>query len=319
MEDTQSAPRDGEAGQGLTAIVFPGMGPCNFADVGKYMVLDRYARRRLAAADEALGYSVLQRFRATDHEYSEATQIAFLINSVALADRAVDAMGLDPDLCVGPSFGQKAATAFVDSMPFGDVVRMTAELARCEEEFFATEYSDVITQSFVRTPEERTKEILAELEARGEWYEISGYLDHDFYFVSVRESSLDFFKQRIRDAGGYSMYSMRPPVHARAFSALRRKVEDEVFSRYDVAAPRIPVIADQNGTTVTDAEAMRTMLLDTFDRPINWPDVVSALRRGGVTDLWFTGADNLFHRLDCTTKNFRVTAVTPKNALRPEK
>ena len=127
MENTQSAPQETPAEQGLTAIVFPGMGPCNFADVGKYMVLDRYARRRLAAADEALGYSVLQRFRATDHEYSEATQIAFLINSVALADRAVDAMGLEPDLCVGPSFGQKAATAFVDSLPFGDVVRMTAD------------------------------------------------------------------------------------------------------------------------------------------------------------------------------------------------
>ncbi|WP_285633079.1 ACP S-malonyltransferase [Lentzea sp. NBRC 102530] len=317
MEENQNTTTEAE--QGRTAIVFPGMGPSSFADVGRYMVLDRYARRRLAAADEALGYSVLERFRGADDEYSEATQIAFLINSVALADRAVDVMGLSPDVCVGPSFGQKAATAFVGSLPFADVVRMTAELARCEEEFFSTQYSDVVTQSFVRAPKERTMEILAEMEARGEWHEISGFLDSDFYFVSVRESFLDDFKQRIRAAGGYSMYSMRPPVHARAFGDLRRKAEDEVFSRYEVAAPRMPVIADQNGAVVTSADDMRTMLLDTFDQPINWPDVVSGLQAEGVSELWFTGADNLFHRLHCTTKNFRVTAVTPKTALKPAK
>jgi [acyl-carrier-protein] S-malonyltransferase len=300
-----------------TAIVFPGMGPASCVDVGRFMVLDPFARRRLAAADAALGYSVLDRFRAVEDDYSEFTQVAFLINSLALADRAVEVDGVTPEVCVGPSFGQKAAAVFVESLPFAEVVRLTAELARCEEDFFTTEYTDVVTHSFVRTPTERLTEILAEMDRRGEWYDMSGYLDRGFYLVSVRESDLKSFKQRIRDAGGYSMYSMRPPVHARAFGALRRRAEEEVFSRYQIADPKLPVIADQDGALVTDAAAVRTMMLDTFDRPLNWPDTVAGLTRFGVKRLCFTGSDSLFHRLSCTTESFEVTSLSPRKAMRP--
>ncbi|GAA3117598.1 hypothetical protein GCM10020254_75560 [Streptomyces goshikiensis] len=79
-----------------TAIVFPGMGPASFAEVGKFLMLDPYARVRLAEADEALGYSVFDRFRDAEEDYSVDFQIAFLVNSMALADRAVDTLGVSP-------------------------------------------------------------------------------------------------------------------------------------------------------------------------------------------------------------------------------
>src|SRR5437868_12751036 len=92
-----------------TALIFPGMGPSSFAAVGKFMVLDPYVRRLLPIADAALGYSLLDRFYESEEEYSEYTQVAFLVNSLALAHRAEEELGMRPDYCVGPSFGQKAA------------------------------------------------------------------------------------------------------------------------------------------------------------------------------------------------------------------
>jgi [acyl-carrier-protein] S-malonyltransferase len=59
---------------------------------------------------------------------------------------------------------------------------------------------------------------------------------------------------------------------------------------------------------------MREMMLDTFDRPIDWPAVVDTLAGHGVTTAYVTGPDLLFHRLDCTTRHFRVVPVTPKTA-----
>ncbi|MFF1561797.1 ACP S-malonyltransferase [Streptomyces sp. NPDC058279] len=292
-----------------TAIVFPGMGPSSFAEVGKFLLLDPYARKRLAEADEALGYSVFDRFRTSEEDYSVHSQIAFLVNSMAMADRAVDTLGLSPTVCTGPSFGQKAAAAFVGSLPFADVVRLTADLARCEEEYFSGAYEDVVTHSFVRTPQERLDEILAGFDDRGAWYDVSGRLDAGFHMLSVREKELDGLKAGISAAGGYSMYSMRPPVHAAAFSALRHKAEEEVFGAYELADPAMPVVADQDGTVVRDATGMRTMMLDTFDRPIHWPSVVESLKDLGVGTVCVTGPDNLFHRLDLTKDTFEVRTV----------
>ncbi|MFJ6619850.1 ACP S-malonyltransferase [Kitasatospora sp. NPDC091335] len=280
------------------------------------MVLDRYARRRIADADRALGYSLLDRFYAADDDYSEYTQVAFLVNSLALADRAEDVMGMRADYVAGPSFGQKAAAAWTGAMDYPDVVRMTAELARCEQEFFATEHTDVVTHSFVRVPEDDFREYLDGLTADGEWYDVSGRLDEGFYMLSVREHLLEGLKKAVGAMGGYSMYTMRPPVHAEAFDGLRRRAEEEVFSRYEIGAPAQTVIADQDGSRVTTADRMRTMMLDTFDKGIRWPDVVDSLLGLGVRKLYITGPENLFRRVQCTTRNFDVVAVDPKSVLR---
>ncbi|GLX41724.1 malonyl CoA-acyl carrier protein transacylase [Streptomyces roseochromogenus] len=300
-----------------TAIVFPGMGPASFAEVGKFLLLDPYARVRLAEADEALGYSVFDRFRDAEEDYSVDFQIAFLVNSMALADRAVDTLGAVPTVCAGPSFGQKATAAFVGSLSFPEVVRLTAELARCEEEYFADAYEDVVTHCFVRTPQDRLDEILAGFDDRGAWYDSSGRLDAGFHMLSVREGDLDALNAGISAAGGYSMYSMRPPVHAAAFSALRKKAEEEVFGAYEFADPSLPVVVDHDGSVIRDAAGMRTMMLDTFDRPIHWPRMVESLKGLGVGTLYMTGPDSLFHRLDVTKDNFEVHAVgLPKKRAR---
>ncbi|RLV10401.1 ACP S-malonyltransferase [Streptomyces griseocarneus] len=297
--------------QPTTALVFPGMGPSSFSEVGKFLVLDPYARKRLAEADEALGYSVFDRLRDSEDDYSEATQIAFLVNSMASADRAVEELGIDPDIVVGPSFGQKAATAFVGSLPFPELVRLTAEMARHEIAYFTEEYQDAVTHTFFRTPQDKLDELLAEFDERGEWYDYSGYLDEGFCMLSLREKELEGLKQRVSGIGGYSMYTMVPAVHAPAFKELRRRVEEDVLPKYELADPRLPVVTDQDGTVIRTADELRTMLLDTFDRPIHWPKVVATLKEAGVAKVCISGPDNLFHRLECTKSSFEVVTVGP--------
>ncbi|MEU0923206.1 ACP S-malonyltransferase, partial [Streptomyces solisilvae] len=64
------------------------------------------------------------------------------------------------------------------------------------------------------------------------------------------------------------MYTMVPAVHAPAFAELRRRAAEEILPKYDILDPKLPVVTDQDGTIVTTADALRTMLLDTFDLPI---------------------------------------------------
>ncbi|SOD66878.1 [acyl-carrier-protein] S-malonyltransferase [Streptomyces zhaozhouensis] len=299
------------------AIVFPGMGAMSFEDVGKFMLVNPYARKLLATADEVLGYSVIDGFRDAEHDYAEASQVAFLINCLALAQWAEAQLGLDPMLCAGPSFGSKATTAYTGCLSVEDTVLMSARIARCQDEYFAKEHTDIVTHSFVRTPTERLTEILGEMDERDWWHDMACYVDDDMHMVSLREDALEWFKERVRGAGGLSLYTMRPPLHSSAFAALRRKAEEEVFAGLSFADPRIPVVSDHDGTLLRTGDQIRNLLLDGIVRQLRWPLVVDTLRAQGVGTVHVAGPDSLFGRVRRTTDNFEVVRLTPRMALRP--
>ncbi|QLH19397.1 ACP S-malonyltransferase [Streptomyces sp. Rer75] len=309
------APRRGEQ---ASAVVFPGLAGTTFSALGKFLVLDRFARPRVRVADEVLGYSLLDRFRASaDDDYSEAAQVASLISSLALAERAEELLGVRPRLCAGPSFGLRPLAVYSGSLDLAEGIRLTAQIARREREYFRTRHSDVVTHTVVRVPAGPLAELLAEWTGRGDWIEVSGDLDDGFAMISMREALLDEFKAAITAMGGYSMQTMRPPAHATVLGELREAMERDVFAGFDIRAPHITVVKDQDGSIVDTGEAMRTMLLDTFHRPFDWRAVVGALVAAGVRTIHFTGADLLFSRLDSTVRHFHVVKVDPKSALRP--
>jgi [acyl-carrier-protein] S-malonyltransferase len=134
-------------------IVFPGMRPSGHADLGKFIVTDPCARRLRRVADDVLGYPLMDWYREAESNYSEYSQVAFLITCFALAERACVHLDAEPAACAGPSFGGKAALAYAGVLSFSDVTLLVSQLARCEEEYFRGEHQDVVTQSVARTPE----------------------------------------------------------------------------------------------------------------------------------------------------------------------
>ncbi|PRY01752.1 ACP S-malonyltransferase [Allonocardiopsis opalescens] len=302
-----------------TAVVFPGMGPSQYADVSRFMLVNPVARRLVAAAGEALGYSLVDRYREAEGDYSEYAQVAFLVNCLALAEWARDALGVEPELCAGPSFGGKAAAAHAGTLAFPDAVRLTARLARLMEDYFGREHRDAVTLSFVRTPEPALAEILAEMDERGEWYDIACRIDEDFHMVTLREGGLERMQARLRAVGGLPLYSMRPPLHSAAFAGLRRRAEEEVFADFHFADPKLPVVSDHDGSVLTSAEQVRTLLLDGIVRALRWPEVVAAFKEAGVTRVCVAGPDSLFGRVGITTANFDVVAANPRLAMQPRR
>jgi [acyl-carrier-protein] S-malonyltransferase len=302
-----------------TALVFPGMGPTSFDEVSRFMVANPFARRRVAEADQVLGYSLVRRYRETPGDYSPAAQVAFLVNCLALADWHADRSDEAPIAVTGPSFGGKAAAVRAGALGFADAVTMTAGFADLMTDYFATSHTDVVTQSFARTSPALLAEILAELDEAGEWYDISCYVDADFTMLSLREHRLGWLEQRLRSAGGLPLYTLRPPMHSRAFGELRRRAEAEVVAGMRFADPVVPLIADLDGKPRGTAGEVREWLLDGFIRPVRWPDVVATLRGLGVGTLLVAGADSLFTRVPCTTGTFTVVPASPRSVMQPRR
>ncbi|RJL31816.1 ACP S-malonyltransferase [Bailinhaonella thermotolerans] len=292
------------------------MGPTAFADVEGFATEVPVARRLFAEADEALGYPVLDRFRDAEGDYSEYAQVAFLVTCLALAEWAErEALPARPGLCAGPSFGGKAAAAYVGCLSFADAVWMTARLARCVADYFSREHGDLVTHSFVRVAPETAERMFGELTARGRRADVACRVDRDFFMVTLSADDLPGLEKAIRAAGGLSLYTMRPPMHSPALARLRERAEKEVLAELEFAEPRLPVISDHDGSALTTGEQVRALLLDGFVRRMHWPETVAALRGRGVRTVCVAGPDGLFGRVPATTRNFEVVPVGPKRPL----
>jgi [acyl-carrier-protein] S-malonyltransferase len=306
-----------------TAMIFPGIGPSSFKEVAKFLLLNPAARPLVAEADETLGYSLVDRYREAESagqgEYTEYSRMAFLVTCLALAAWASENYGLEPEYCAGPSFGGTPAAVFSGALDFGKAVWLTAEWGRHVDAYFARENGDIVTQSFARTPPDRLREVLAELDERGEWYDMAAYVDEDFSMLSVRESSVEWLQQRLRAAGGLPLYVMRPPMHSRAFAPLRDTLQSQVFARVHFRDCEIPVVSDHDGTVLRSADEIRTLILDASVRPVRWPDALATLKERGVRRVCVAGQDALWGRVAAVTRNFEVLAAKPETALRPRR
>ncbi|MFB7666057.1 ACP S-malonyltransferase [Kitasatospora sp. NPDC056138] len=300
-----------------SATVFPAMGPSRFADFGRFMIVNAEARARFAVADEVLGYSVFDALRGAEDDYDEVAQVASFVTSLALVEWSGKSSPEPAGYCAGVSFGKMAAAAHAGVLPFDAAVRLVAETARCERDYFAGRHSDIVTHSFVKVPRETLDQLLAELTDADEWFEISSYLDHDLYMVSLHERALAGFKERIGAVGGYSLYTMRPPAHASLFGPLRDRIEQEILPGYELSDPRIPIVSDQDGSLVRTAGQAREWILGGYVRPMRWPGIVDTLVAQGVERISVVGRDRLLRRLRCTVDNFATTTIAPESALRP--
>ncbi|MFI9273478.1 ACP S-malonyltransferase [Kitasatospora sp. NPDC052896] len=290
------------------------MGPSRFADFGRFMVVNAAARSRFAVADEVLGYSVFDALRESEDDYAEVAQVTSFVVSLALVEWSGQS---GESHCAGVSFGKMAAAAHAGVLPFEEAVRLVAETARCERDYFAEQHTDIVTHSFVKVPADTLDTLLAELTDAGEWFEISSYMDRDMFMVSLSERALEGFKRRIGEAGGYSLYTMRPPAHAGIFGELRERIDREVLSGYQLRDPVLPIVSDQDGSLVNSAEQARDWILGGFTRPMRWPGVVDTLAAQGVRRISIVGRDRLLRRLKCTVENFSTATIAPESALRP--
>lgn len=303
-----------------SALVFPGMGPSPFAEVGKFMLVNPFARELVAEADDTLGCSLFDRFREAQGDYSVPAQVAFFVNCLALARWAEDEFGFAPDFVTGPSFGGKATAVRSGALSFADGIRLTERFAHVLDAFFADDYAEeVATQSFARTSADALEEILAELTEQGEWHDVTCVVDDDFRMLTLRASRLEWLQQRLRTAGGLPLYVMRPPMHSAAFAALRERAAVEVMDGLDFRDPALAVVSDQDGTVLTTGEEVRDLLLDCCVRAVAWPTALAALRDRGVGTLYVAGQDALFGRVGAATRNFKVVAANPRLALRPRR
>ncbi|MGW6441562.1 ACP S-malonyltransferase [Lentzea sp. NPDC055074] len=294
-------------------LVFPGMAPSNHAAVGEFMSRSPHARRRLAVADEVLGFRLVDALRDSRDDTSVAAQVSFAVNCLALADWAEEELGVEAVACAGPSFGQFAAAAYAGCLPFTELVRLVALVAEMENQYFREHHRDVVTHFFYRTPPDRLADLLARAVADNVWFELSSRFDDDFHAICLREQDVPWFRENVLAASGVPLHTLRPAVHCALFAGLRDRLAAEVYPKFHFTPPAIPLVSAQDGTVLSSADQVLGLLAGECVRPVDWPAAAAGLRAAGVTRVCVPGPSNLFDRL--SAKHFEVHAAGPERAM----
>lgn len=295
------------------AVFFPGLVPTGFGPVARFVTESEYARRRFAEADEVLGYSLADAYRdASIHDW-EVFQSAFLALTLALADWAECHEGMSPAVCGGQSFGGIVSAVYCGSLSYADALRLVRASSQVEQDYFESLAEPVGCYFFTNIPREKVIRLVDEFRDAGEWIEISVEMDSDIFAVSAQMRTIEKFKARTRELGGFSFYTMNRAEHCAGVADLRERLYREVYSRFTWRSPRVPILSDVDGRLIDDPESIMQDLLDGWVYPVRWSTMIEGLRRAGTTRVYVIGPRMIFSR--ATRDVFPTLAITPKHAL----
>ncbi|GAA4621137.1 ACP S-malonyltransferase [Saccharopolyspora hordei] len=295
------------------ALYFPGLVPTKFSTIETFLRTDDHARRRLAEADEFLGYSLMDAYAEADVYDWEVYESGFMVVTLALADWALENVELNPVLCGGQSFGAIIAAVFSGALSYQDGLALVRNSVLVEVDYFDHQPEPLGCLFFYRMTSQQVDDLVAEFRAAGRDVEVSIYLDDSVHAVSGTLADLELLEARVREAGGFPFYTMNRSEHCPSVRPLRDRLETEVYDRVSWHRPKWPMLSDVSGKLLTDPEEIEQDLLDGWVTPVHWSTVVGGMRDAGTEQVHIIGPRNMFSRI--TNNALPTEVITPKKVV----
>jgi [acyl-carrier-protein] S-malonyltransferase len=275
------------------AFVFPGQGSQTIG-MGKALA-DSYPRARAVfdEVDAALGESLstlIWEGAADELTLTQNAQPALMATSLA-AMRALQAEGAGIDaaaMVAGHSLGEYSALAATGALSVADTARLLRIRGRAMQE--AVPVGDGAMAAVLGLDLAAARQ-LAEDAAEGQVLEAANDNDPAQVVLSGHRAAVERAVEMARDRG--AKRAMLLPVSAPFHCALMAPAAEAMraaLAEVEIAAPRVPVVANVTAESVTDPETIRTLLVEQVTGAVRWRESVEHMGRHGVTEIWEIGA-----------------------------
>ncbi|MFX3635519.1 MAG: ACP S-malonyltransferase [Candidatus Pristimantibacillus sp.] len=301
-----------------TAFVFPGQG-AQAVGMGKdvYEAFD-HSRTIFAEADEALGFELSDIiFNGPDDMLKQTanTQPALLTVSVALLEALKDS-GLKPDYVAGHSLGEYSALVAAGVLSFADAVRTV----RARGQFMEQAVPDGLGAMAAVLGAERDvlAGLCASITAEGHAVELANVNCPGQIVVSGTAEGVQAVVERGKEAAGAKRViplDVSGPFHSSLMKPAAERLGG-VLESLSMADASVPVVANVTANAVTEASAIRELLVEQVYSPVLWEDSVRYLIEQGVDTFVEIGSGTvlagLIKKID---KNVRVISINSLAAL----
>lgn len=289
------------------AFVFPGQGAQTIG-MGKALA-DAYpeAKAVFEEVDEALGEklsALIWEGEQDELTLTQNAQPALMATSLA-AMRALEAEGVSVEAAsyvAGHSLGEYSALAAAGSLSIADTARLLRTRGQAMQAAVPVgvgAMAALLGLDFAAATE------VAEVAAQGDVCQAANDNDPGQVVVSGHKAAVERAVDLAKEKGAKRAVLL--PVSAPFHCALMQPAAEamaEALSHVDIAAPKVPVVANVVASGVTNPATIRSLLVDQVTGSVRWRESVAWMAGEGVTEIYEIGAgkalSGMVRRIDRT-------------------
>lgn len=289
----------------MKAYVFPGQGS-QFVGMGKDLYDNSpIAKELFEKANEILGFRITDiMFSGTDEELKQTkvTQPAIFLHSVILAKT----LGNDfkPEAVAGHSLGEFSALVANGVLNFEDGLRLVSQRALAMQK--ACEAVPSTMAAILGIDDEIVEKICAEIDGVvvPANYNCPGQL-----VISGSIDAVNIACEKLKEAGAKRALvlpvggAFHSPLMAPAKEELAKAIHATIFNQ-----PTCAVYQNVNALPVTNAEDIKTNLIEQLTAPVKWTQIMNNMLADGVNSVTEVGPgkvlQGLFKKVDRDLETF---------------
>ncbi|MBU3261278.1 ACP S-malonyltransferase [Roseovarius sp. PS-C2] len=275
------------------AFVFPGQGAQTIG-MGRALA-EAYpsAKAIFDEVDEALGEKLSDLIWEGEQDtltLTQNAQPALMATSLA-AMRALEAEGGAIDaasMVAGHSLGEYSALAAAGALSVADCARLLRTRGEAMQK--AVPVGEGAMAAILGLDLEAVRDV-AVAAAQGEVCQAANDNDPGQVVVSGHKAAVERAVEIAKEKG--AKRAMLLPVSAPFHCALMQPAADvmaEALSAVDIAAPKVPLVANVRAGAVTDPDEIRQLLVEQVTGSVRWRESVLYMAAQGVTEVWEIGA-----------------------------
>lgn len=275
------------------AFVFPGQGAQTIG-MGRDLA-DAYpaAKAVFDEVDEALGEKLSSLIWEGEQEtltLTENAQPALMATSMA-AVRALEAEGVDAARAAyvaGHSLGEYSALCAAGSISIADAARLLRIRGKAMQN--AVPVGEGAMAAILGLSFEEVAKV-AQMATEGEVCQVANENDPMQNVVSGNKAAVERAVELAREAGAKRavMLPVSAPFHC-ALMTPAASVMARALDEVEIAAPKVPVVANVLAAAVSNPTLIRSLLVDQVSGRVRWRTSVEWMAAHGVTEFWEVGA-----------------------------
>ena len=275
------------------ALVFPGQGAQTIGMGRELAAAYPEARAVFDEVDAALGEKLSDLIWEGEQDELTLTrnaQPALMATSLA-AMRALEAEGVsiaDAAYVAGHSLGEYSALAAAGALSVSDAARLLRTRGQAMQ---AAVPVGVGAMAALLGLDFEAAQAVAEEAAQGEVCQAANDNDPSQVVVSGHKAAVERAVEIAKEKGAKRAVLL--PVSAPFHCALMQpaaEVMAEALAGVEIAAPKVPVVANVRAAAVSDPDEIRALLVEQVTGSVRWRESVGFMARQGVGEVWEIGA-----------------------------